>query len=142
MARPIVLVVDDEDDIRESLTDYLRRALEGVGVVSAEGSHDAAQMLRLSHVDLVLTDHYMPDGNGTDLLRFTAEQNPKTVRMLMTAFPESKVLLEACNAAHVQHIFTKPLDPQGVAAAVSQALENSGIYPERRRRDPLLSPSP
>lgn len=140
MTRPIVLVVDDEEDIRESLTTYLRRALEGVGVVAAENAHDAIQMLRLGHVDLILTDQFMPEGNGTEVLEYAWLNNPKTTRMLMTAFPESDVLLEACNKAHVQHIFTKPLEPRDVAAAISAALETADRYPERRR-DPLMSPS-
>ncbi len=140
MTRPIVLVVDDEEDIRESLTTYLRRALDGIGVVSAENAHDAIQMLRLGHVDLIITDHYMPAGNGTEILEYAAKNNPKTARFLMTAFPESEVLLEACNKAQVQHIFTKPLEPSEVAAAISAAVESGGRYPERRR-DPLLTPS-
>ncbi len=140
MTRPIVLVVDDEEDIRESLTMYLRRALDGIGVVAADNAHDAIQMLRLGHVDLILTDHYMPAGNGTEILAYAAKHNASTGRFLMTAFPESDVLLEACNKAHVQHIFTKPLEPSEVAAAISKALEGGGRYPERRR-DPLLSPT-
>lgn len=135
MARPIVLVVDDEQDIRETLVAYLRRALDGVAVLGAKGAQEATQMLRLSHVDLVLSDHYMPDGKGTEVLRFAHDHNPRTVRMLMTAFPEQDVLIKACNDAHVQQIFTKPLEPPELASVISQRLESSGCYPERPSKD-------
>lgn len=133
MRRPLVLVVDDDQDIRETLVSYLRRALEGVAVIGANGAKEAMQMLRLSHIDLVISDHYMPDGKGTDVLRFAHDYKPSVVRMLMTAFPEQDVLMKACNDAHVQQIFTKPLEPPHIAAAVSQRLEAAGCYPERPR---------
>ncbi len=130
----IVLVVDDEADIRDSLVQYLRRALDGVGVVPAEGAHDALHYMDLGHVDAILSDHFMPDGLGTDLLKIAAERSPRTVRLLMTAFPESEVLIQATNGAHVEHIFTKPLEPRDVAAVISQKLEANGNYAERRKR--------
>lgn len=128
MRRPLVLVVDDEEDIRETLTQYLRRALDGVGVVAVSNTRDAEQMLRLGHVDLLLTDHCMPGGNGSRLLRWARTEHPGTVRVLMTAFAEQDVLLEACNDAQVQHIFTKPLDPPDVAARVSAFLEGADCF--------------
>ncbi len=128
MTQPVVLVVEDEDDIREALVTYLRRGLDGVAVLGAGGVRDAKQMLRLGPVHLVLTDHFMPDGTGTEFLEHVREQHPKAVRMLMTAFPESDVLVEACNAAKVEHIFTKPLEPLEVATRVMQALEAGGAY--------------
>lgn len=133
MDQPLVLVVDDEQDVRESLVDYLRRALEGVAVIGASGAMEAKQMLQLSHIDLVLTDHYMPDGKGTDLLAFAQENNPNCTRMLMTAFPESDVLIAACNAAHVDHIFTKPMEPVDVANTIMRSLEDTQVLRDRRK---------
>lgn len=133
MAEPIVLVVDDEEDIRDTLVEYLRRALDNVGVIAAEGAHDAIRYMDLGHVDLILSDHYMPDGLGTDVLKLARERNPRTARVLMTAFPEQEVLIQATNGAHVDHIFTKPFDPPEVARIVSDLLEQRGVYPERTK---------
>ncbi len=140
MAEPIVLVVDDEEDIRETLVAYLRRALDNVGVIGAEGAHDAIRYMDLGHVDAIVCDHFMPDGLGTDVLKLARERSPRTARILITAFPEQEVLIQATNGAHVDHIFTKPFDPPEVARTISELLESRGVYPERRKSGAALSP--
>lgn len=134
MSRPIVLVVDDEEDIRVSLAQYLRRCIPEIGVVAARNGREALQLLRLTHVDVILADHYMPEMGGQELLREAQELYPNASRILMTAFPETEVLMEAVNETGVDHFFSKPLDPPEVAAMVSACLEENGAFEAAKRR--------
>ncbi|MBU6424387.1 MAG: response regulator transcription factor [Chloroflexota bacterium] len=60
---PRVLVVDDDDAIRQLLVDLLSDA--GYRVDEAHGGHDALDKARNGHPDVILLDKLMPDGDGT-----------------------------------------------------------------------------
>lgn len=61
-----VLVVEDEEDLREMIREALE--LNGYAVVAAEDGHQAlAQLARIQHLCLVLIDLLMPGMNGWDL---------------------------------------------------------------------------
>ncbi len=69
-ARPsglTVLLADDSPELRTMLTDWLRRA--GHTVIGAASGGEAAAVLRRTHVDVVITDVVMPDGDGIELIR-------------------------------------------------------------------------
>ena len=65
MAR--ILVIEDEDDIRQVLDYNLRQA--GYEVLAAARGHDGLRMAREGHPDLVLLDLMLPDLPGTDICR-------------------------------------------------------------------------
>lgn len=61
-----VLVMDDEDGIRS----MIRSILEGAGftVATAEGSHEGLRLLGAEPFDLIITDIFMPEGDGLEAL--------------------------------------------------------------------------
>ena len=79
-----VLVVDDEPEIREMLTDYLGDE-EGYTVFTAEDGIDALEnVLPYKKVDLVLSDINMPRMKGFELLNKVRELYPEIKRVLIT----------------------------------------------------------
>ncbi|MCU0736179.1 MAG: response regulator, partial [Methylotetracoccus sp.] len=66
MSHPVVLVIDDEPDIRELLAITLRRM--GIHVLAAENLVQARSLLLETTIHLVLTDMRLPDGDGLDLV--------------------------------------------------------------------------
>ena len=82
-----VLLVEDDDDVREALTMALAR--RGYGVKSCSAADDAMTVLRSdAAIDLLVTDWLMPDGDGSWLLRRAAEARPGLPALVVTGWPE------------------------------------------------------
>jgi CheY-like chemotaxis protein len=80
-----ILVVDDEQEMREMISDYLDG--EGYKVLSAENGMDALNRhFAAGPIDLVLSDINMPVMKGFELLRQVREKYPSTKRVLITAY--------------------------------------------------------
>lgn len=119
--RQVVLVVDDEADILESLRQLLEDALE-VQVVTAPDAFTALGILRSARVDLILTDYRMPEMTGMEMLREARRLSPRTPRILMTAYPDLDLALKAINQEGVESFLVKPFDPDAVVEGVYAVL--------------------
>jgi two-component system, chemotaxis family, chemotaxis protein CheY len=81
-----VLVVDDDEDVRQCITDRLEQA--GFAVVQASDGLQALAELHRRHFDVVVTDCNMPRLSGFDLLRQCRHAWPGTPVIIMTAAME------------------------------------------------------
>src|SRR5581483_6621160 len=128
MAQPTVLVVDDEQLIRWSLTDRLTE--EGYRVVEAE---TAAQALEKASegVDLVLLDYRLPDSDGLSVLKAIKDTRPDTVVILLTAFSSVDTAVEAMKLG-AYHYANKPFNLDEIALLVDKALETTALRREVR----------
>jgi two-component system, probable response regulator PhcQ len=128
-ARRCVLIVDDEPDILESLSDLFEAALDDVECKTAPGGAQALETLEKGGVDLILSDYKMPGMNGLQFLERARQIAPDVPRMIMTAFPDLDVAIEAINEARIETFFTKPLDPDKVVKGIQAALEAREMRP-------------
>src|SRR4029453_10725079 len=92
MLAPTVLVVDDEQLIRWSLSDRLTSA--GYRVVEAETAAAAVER-HAEGVDLVLLDYKLPGGGGLSVLKQIKEADPDTLVILLTAYSTVNAAVEA-----------------------------------------------
>ena len=85
-ARPaVVLVVDDDDEVREIVADFLTDF--GHRVLRATGGQDAMRQIRASReLDLLITDIRMPDMSGIDLARVVSETRPGVRIILISGY--------------------------------------------------------
>jgi DNA-binding NtrC family response regulator len=79
-----VLVVDDNDPVRESLCRMLTSA--GVPSVGANSYQEAVSLQAVHLPAVAVIDDRLPDGSGTDLARAIHERNPETVVIMLTGF--------------------------------------------------------
>lgn len=84
VGQPLVLVVDDDPDLCDSLTDLLRE--HGYRVAIAPDTRTAADRVRDPAVKVVLVDMRLPDGDGSAVARAVREQNPAARTIIITGF--------------------------------------------------------
>lgn len=84
-----ILLVDDEEVIRESLRDYLGAC--GYAVTTAEDGRQAIAMLRERRFDLVLADVRMPAIDGLALLEYIRERDSHIPVVMMTGHGDSEM---------------------------------------------------
>ncbi|MGE4131119.1 MAG: sigma-54-dependent transcriptional regulator [Bdellovibrionales bacterium] len=109
-SRGLVVVVDDEPEMRSMLVDHL--LMEGYEVKSYEDGRQALSFLNgqdpdASRVDLVITDLRMPEVDGISLLRNFKPKHPDVPVILMTAFASVDTAVEGLRKGAFDYI-TKP----------------------------------
>src|SRR5438093_2581848 len=128
MQSPTILVVDDEQLIRWSLTDRLTQ--EGYKVVEADTAKAALER-HAEGVDLVLLDYRLPDGDGLSVLKKIKEADADTLVILLTAYSTVDTAVEAMKHG-AYHYATKPFNLDEIALLVERALETTRLRREVR----------
>ncbi len=111
-----ILIVDDEEMIRQVLYEMLRR--QGHQVVSAAGGREALDYLHRQSFELVCSDLGMPDLSGWDVLRAARKIDPAIRTMLITGWGDQIGEQEA-RANHVDYVLPKPFDVHELRRLIS-----------------------
>ena len=127
---PVVLVVDDEPAIRESLAFALRR--DGFGIAEAATLRDAEQ--RGAGADLIILDLVLPDGSGLDFLRALRARSDVPVIVLTSRDEETDRVVGLEMGA--DDYVLKPFSPREVVARVRAVLRR--FRGDRPQEEPPL----
>jgi DNA-binding NtrC family response regulator len=137
MAARRVLVVDDEELIRWSLTERLRA--EGHETVEAGTAAEALDRA-VDDVDLILLDYTLPDGNGLAVLRKLREADKDVLVIMLTAHRDVALVVDAMKSGAFDYI-TKPFDLDDIVIRVNRALDTTRTRRELRTlRDRIARP--
>jgi CheY-like chemotaxis protein len=121
--KPIVLVVDDEVVIADTLTAIL--AGNGMVTMTAYDGESALEIMRTIAPDLLLTDVAMPGMTGVELAIATKQAIPGCKVMLFSGQAATVDLLaEARDAGHDFTTLQKPIHPTDLLARISVTLES------------------
>lgn len=124
-----ILVVDDEESIREFLEIMLKK--EGYEVTTAEDGAVAKDILAKKSFDLVISDLQMPHMTGIELLKHVKESYPDVVFMLITAFGTTETAVEAMKMGAYDYV-TKPFKIDEVRLNIANALRTQNLEVEVR----------
>ena len=116
---PVVLLVDDEPTLRSSLMRVLEEC--ELSTLAAKSSLHAMQILQDQHVDVVVSDHFMPGMDGVRLLEAVRQRWPRCTRILFTAHPSSEIVLDAINRGGVHKVLVKSMHPVAVRDEIARA---------------------
>ncbi len=128
MRNATILVVDDEQLVRWSLSERLRA--DGYRVVEAATGQDALDRAA-DGVDLVLLDYKLPDTDGVTVLRKIKEQDPDILVILLTAYATVETAVEAMKIG-AYHFANKPFNLDDISLTVAKALETTQLRREVR----------
>ncbi|MBN2429640.1 MAG: sigma-54-dependent Fis family transcriptional regulator [Deltaproteobacteria bacterium] len=122
-----ILVVDDEESMREFLAIMLHR--EGYKVTAAEDGAQALVCLNNNSYDLIISDIQMPRLDGFKLLKHVQEHCPETVMIMITAFSTTEEAVEAMKNGAYDYII-KPFKNEEIRLVVKNALERKVLRQE------------
>lgn len=114
-----ILVVDDENIARQSLTEILK--LEGYSVVSVSNGQAAVEHVRTHPVDLMVVDLRMPGMDGLQVIQVVNQTSPDTEVILLTAHGSTDSAIQALRL-RIHDYLTKPAAPAQVLASVKKGL--------------------
>jgi DNA-binding NtrC family response regulator len=120
MRNPVVLIVDDEPLIFDSLRRELKR--EPYRLVYAHNGADALRVLETEPVDIMVCDHMMPGMTGVELLKSVSTRYPDVVRVLLTGHASMRLAREAINQGSIYKFLTKPCEPEEMRLVLREAV--------------------
>ncbi len=126
-ARPLVLIADDEPDIRR----FLRMQLEDVDVIEAADGAEAFQLAQQRQPQLALLDQMMPEMDGVEACRRIRENHTtrSTAIIILTARADEQTKLNALQAG-ANDFLTKPFSTAELSLRLSNQLAMARIRRE------------
>jgi response regulator RpfG family c-di-GMP phosphodiesterase len=129
-SKHLILVVDDEPEILQSLNDLLRMEFQ---VRLAESGLEALHVMKHEPIQVVMTDQRMPQMTGVELLSQVQGGWPDAVRMVFTGYSDVKAVIDAVNEGHIFRYITKPWDPEELRAVLHQACDEYDRLVQHKR---------
>ena len=122
-----ILIVDDEQSVRESLQQWFLE--DGYTVSVAENAMAALDVLQRTTVDIVLLDIKMPGMDGLTLQDRIREFNQDTIIIIITAFASVDTAIRALKAGAFDYV-TKPIDPDELSVMIRNAAQQRRLAKE------------
>jgi len=114
-----VLIVDDEEQIRQILKEYLNEF--GYEVACAVNGQEAIQMFKNGHVDVILSDLVMKPVDGLELLGEIKKVDPDAIFIMITGYPSIESATEAMKKGARDYI-TKPFNIDEIRLKMERVL--------------------
>jgi DNA-binding NtrC family response regulator len=127
-----VLFVDDEVNVLSALRRSLRR--EPYECIFAEGPEQALELLGEQAIDLVVSDHLMPNMDGLTFLKLVKKAYPEVLRVILTGHADLQMAIEAINEGEVYRFMTKPWNDIELKVTLKNLLD----FIDLRRRNQVL----
>lgn len=118
MANPTILTVDDDPAVSRAVARDIRRHYgESYRVVRAVSGDEALEALREiklrgDQLAIMLADYRMPRMNGLEFLEAAMDLFPLARRVLLTAYADTEVAIDAINVVDLDHYLLKPWSPR------------------------------
>ncbi len=135
-----ILIVDDEESVRDSLTSWFIE--DGYRVECAENAKKALSILEVGNFDIILADIKMPGMDGLEMLRRIKALNKESIVIIMTAFATVDTAVKALKDGAFDYV-TKPFDPDDLSHLIRNASKQISLAHEnetlKKRVDSLES---
>ena len=117
MAKPIILTVDDEDQVRNAVErDLNRHYRKDFRIIKASSGAEGLETVhrlkqRNEAIALFLVDQRMPEMSGTEFLSQARREYPEARKVLLTAYADTEAAISAINSVGLDHYLMKPWTP-------------------------------
>ncbi|KPJ75195.1 MAG: chemotaxis protein CheY [Planctomycetes bacterium DG_20] len=124
-----ILVVDDDEIILTSLSEFLR--LEGYGVETARSFQEASAHLAAGTFQVAIADVSMPEVDGFELLKMTRNRYPDMAVIMITGYGTIESAVEAIKRGAFDYL-TKPIIDDEIKLVIERALKQQMLMEENR----------
>ena len=128
--KPSILIVEDDDTMRETLSHVLKR--DGYEVYSENSGSGALSMIKKNIIDLILLDMRLPDVDGLELLKKIKEFDTEILVIMMTAYSDVQTAVTAMKSG-AYHYINKPFELEELKLLIEKGLETKSLINELRR---------
>jgi DNA-binding NtrC family response regulator len=128
-SRISILIVDDEESVRDSLYNWFRD--DGYNVECAENAKKALSLLNEKEYDIVLADIKMPGMDGMEMHRRIKALPHVPIVIIMTAFASVDTAVQALKEGAFDYV-TKPFDPDDLSHLIRNAATQAALKAENK----------
>jgi two-component system chemotaxis response regulator CheY len=125
----LVLVVDDEPDVRKVVRMTLEKA--GYDVIEAEDGEQAMGRIKEGEnplvLDVIITDIRMPKINGVEAINYFQKEWPSVPLIVLTGFPDLDMATTMIKSG-ISDYLVKPVEAEKLKGAVAKAMANREIH--------------
>jgi len=122
--KPLIMLVDDEVENINVLRQLLEAHFQIItGLNGAEAIELIDNMVDPTKVQLIITDQRMPKLTGVEFLEKIVDRMPDTIRIILTGYSDTQVIIDAINKAKLYKFMTKPFDPVELSMTVKRGVE-------------------
>lgn len=126
-----ILFVDDEPSILNALSRLLMD--EKYSILTANSGQDGLALLEKQAVQIVISDFRMPGMNGVEFLSEVRKRWPDTVRIVLSGYADSSVIVSAINEGQVYKFIPKPWNNDDLRVTISNSVER--YYLHRKNKE-------
>lgn len=124
-----ILIADDEDSIRESLTIVLED--EGYNCTAVRDGSEAIDAIDRASYDIIVTDLKMPNADGIEVLEYALKHSSDTLTIIITAHATIETAIQALRKGAADYIL-KPLEFDEVLIRIKNLLEQKSLAQENK----------
>ncbi|MCK9399210.1 MAG: sigma-54 dependent transcriptional regulator [Bacteroidales bacterium] len=135
-AKISILIVDDEESVRDSLYNWFIE--DGYNVECAENAKEALSILESRNFDIILADLKMPGMDGLEMQRRIKSLNKDSIVIIMTAFASVDSAVRALKDGAYDYI-TKPFDPDDLSHLIRNATKQITLKAENEALKKVVS---
>ncbi len=128
--KPAILVVDDDEVMRQTLSDVLKK--KGYAISTAETGRQTISFIKKQLFDLILLDIRLPDMDGLDVLKDIKEVESDLMVIVMTAYSDVQTAVTAMKSGAYDYI-DKPFELEELKILIKKALETQSLRNEIRQ---------
>jgi len=141
MKKSIIICVDDEKMVLNSLKSQLRPALSSdIGIETAESAEEALLLVDEAitnniELPLIISDQIMPDMKGDEFLTLIHQKSKETLNIMLSGQANSEDIAKAVNNARLHKYLAKPWDKEHLILIVKEAIKcyNNSLIIEKQR---------
>jgi len=130
-----ILYVDDEED---NLNVFRFNFRSTFTVFTASSGEEGLEVLRNRPIAVVISDQRMPKMTGLEFLREARRVRPQALGIILTAYRDVDVLVEAIRLGHIYRFVTKPWNAEELRAVILQVQELCHLREENERLEAKL----
>ncbi len=121
-----ILIVDDEENNLQLLKRSLRRDYT---ILTANNGLEALNLVKLvgDEISMIISDQRMPEMQGVEFLQEVSKGHPDIIKILLTGYTDTDVIIDAINKCNLFQYILKPFDPNALQITVQQGIKKFEI---------------